>query len=217
MYQKWSLLTYKRPAGKARVTSSPTSCIPATEEITRGYDAAYHHTRGYNAAYHNTRGYSAAYHPTRGYNAAYQHTRGYNAAYQHTRGYNAAYQHTHTIEWLRQAFCTVVWREVFPVWRNNRHSSFWTWTDTKFLLLLYSAPQDIIPYILDLRHWTRVISFTSWPSWKEPAISLACGNHSVVASNAGVTQNKAQNDQEPQYKTQSPTADLKPGICAHMN
>ena len=81
----------------------------------------------------------------------------------------------------------------------------------------YGGCQDRAPYILDLRHWTRVVSFTSWPSWKEPAISLACGNHSVVASNAGVTQNKAHTYQEPQYKTQSPTADLKPGSWAHMN
>jgi len=27
----------------------------------------------------------------------------------------------HTIEWLRQAFCTVVWRGVFLVGRNDIH------------------------------------------------------------------------------------------------
>ena len=84
----------QRTCWKCEGTSSPTSCIPATEEITHGYNAAYHHIRGYNAAYHHIRGYNAAYHHTRGYNAAYHHTHGYNAAYHHTRGYNAAYHHT---------------------------------------------------------------------------------------------------------------------------
>lgn len=63
----------------------------------------------------------------------------------------------HTIEWLRQAFCTVVWRGIFLVGRNDRQSRFWTWTNVKFALLLHSAPHQ--------KHVWGVSRYSSTHSW----------------------------------------------------